>query len=102
MLCRAVTRPLCFQGCPKSIRKRIGATEFGDTFLPTIPVLQWARHAQEDEYQRLRRYGGAHGWKDVRWDGVCGWGHSGSLCPWHRKGGMVENSTIPWRGRREC
>ncbi|XP_052543748.1 alpha-N-acetylgalactosaminide alpha-2,6-sialyltransferase 2-like isoform X1 [Tympanuchus pallidicinctus] len=55
-------------GCPNSIRKRIGATEFGDTFLPTIPVLQWARHAQQDEYQRLRRYRGAHGWKDIRWD----------------------------------
>uniref|UniRef100_G1N3L0 alpha-N-acetylgalactosaminide alpha-2,6-sialyltransferase n=1 Tax=Meleagris gallopavo TaxID=9103 RepID=G1N3L0_MELGA len=55
-------------GCPNSIRKRIGATEFGATFLPTIPVLQWARHVQEDEYQRLHRYGGAHGWKDIRWD----------------------------------
>lgn len=55
-------------GCPSSIRKRIGATEFGATFLPTIPVLQWAQHAREDEYQRLRRYGGAHGWKDISWD----------------------------------
>ncbi|XP_021270689.1 alpha-N-acetylgalactosaminide alpha-2,6-sialyltransferase 2-like [Numida meleagris] len=55
-------------GCPNSIRKKIGATKFGATFLPTIPVLQWARHAREDEYQRLRRYGGAHGWKDVPWD----------------------------------
>uniref|UniRef100_A0A8C2UER4 alpha-N-acetylgalactosaminide alpha-2,6-sialyltransferase n=1 Tax=Coturnix japonica TaxID=93934 RepID=A0A8C2UER4_COTJA len=55
-------------GCPSSIRKRIGATEFGAAFLPTIPVLQWARHAREDEYQRLHRYGGAHGWKDISWD----------------------------------
>ncbi|XP_031454764.1 alpha-N-acetylgalactosaminide alpha-2,6-sialyltransferase 2-like isoform X3 [Phasianus colchicus] len=55
-------------GCPNSIRKKIGATEFGATFLPTIPVLQWARHAQEDEYQRLHQYGGAHGWKDIPWD----------------------------------
>lgn len=73
-----VTHALCFQGCPSSIRKRIGATEFGATFLPTIPVLQWAQHAREDEYQRLRRYGGAHGWKDISWDGACGWGHGGS------------------------
>ncbi|NXJ11479.1 SIA7B sialyltransferase, partial [Odontophorus gujanensis] len=55
-------------GCADSIRKRIGATEFGAIFLPTIPVLQWARHAREDEYQRLCQHGGAHGWKDVRWD----------------------------------
>ncbi|OXB81048.1 UNVERIFIED_CONTAM: hypothetical protein H355_004978 [Colinus virginianus] len=55
-------------GCPSSIRKRIRATGFGAIFLPTIPVLQWARHAREDEYQRLCQYGGAHGWKDVRWD----------------------------------
>ncbi|NXI69691.1 SIA7B sialyltransferase, partial [Anseranas semipalmata] len=54
--------------CPSSIRKRIAATEFGATFLATIPVLQWAQHAREDEYRRLRRYAGAHGWKDISWD----------------------------------
>nr|XP_013807520.1 PREDICTED: alpha-N-acetylgalactosaminide alpha-2,6-sialyltransferase 2-like isoform X3 [Apteryx mantelli mantelli] len=60
--------PLCLQKCPSSIRKKIMATEFKDIFLETIPVLQWAQHAREDEYQRLRRYTGAHGWKEVSWD----------------------------------
>ncbi|XP_040386417.1 alpha-N-acetylgalactosaminide alpha-2,6-sialyltransferase 2-like [Cygnus olor] len=54
--------------CPSSIRKRIAATEFGAAFLATVPVLQWAQHAREEEYRRLRRYAGAHGWKDVSWD----------------------------------
>ncbi|XP_068510905.1 alpha-N-acetylgalactosaminide alpha-2,6-sialyltransferase 2-like [Anas acuta] len=54
--------------CPSSIRKRITGTEFGAAFLATVPVLQWAQHLREDEYRRLRRYGGAHGWKDVSWD----------------------------------
>ncbi|XP_066836492.1 alpha-N-acetylgalactosaminide alpha-2,6-sialyltransferase 2-like isoform X2 [Anser cygnoides] len=54
--------------CPSSIRKRIAATEFGAAFLATVPVLQWAQHAREEEYRRLRRYAGAHGWKNVGWD----------------------------------
>ncbi|XP_013807519.1 alpha-N-acetylgalactosaminide alpha-2,6-sialyltransferase 2-like isoform X1 [Apteryx mantelli] len=58
----------CSSKCPSSIRKKIMATEFKDIFLETIPVLQWAQHAREDEYQRLRRYTGAHGWKEVSWD----------------------------------
>uniref|UniRef100_A0A8B9EHZ6 alpha-N-acetylgalactosaminide alpha-2,6-sialyltransferase n=1 Tax=Anser cygnoides TaxID=8845 RepID=A0A8B9EHZ6_ANSCY len=56
------------QECPSSIRKRIAATEFGAAFLATVPVLQWAQHAREEEYRRLRRYAGAHGWKNVSWD----------------------------------
>ncbi|XP_064378910.1 alpha-N-acetylgalactosaminide alpha-2,6-sialyltransferase 2-like isoform X1 [Dromaius novaehollandiae] len=58
----------CSSKCPSSIRKRVVATEFKDIFLETIPVLQWARHAREEEYQRLRRYSGAHGWKGVSWE----------------------------------
>ncbi|XP_068769889.1 alpha-N-acetylgalactosaminide alpha-2,6-sialyltransferase 2-like isoform X2 [Struthio camelus] len=58
----------CSSKCPSSIRKKIVTTEFKDIFLETIPVLQWAQHAREDEYQRLRRYTGAHGWKEVSWD----------------------------------
>nr|XP_047906308.1 alpha-N-acetylgalactosaminide alpha-2,6-sialyltransferase 2-like [Anser cygnoides] len=58
--------------CPSSIRKRIAATEFGAAFLATVPVLQWAQHAREEEYRRLRRYAGAHGWKNVSWDGGAG------------------------------
>ncbi|XP_062447438.1 alpha-N-acetylgalactosaminide alpha-2,6-sialyltransferase 2-like isoform X2 [Rhea pennata] len=58
----------CSSKCPSSIRKKIVTTEFKDIFLETIPVLQWAQHAREDEYQRLRKYTGAHGWKEVSWD----------------------------------
>ncbi|XP_025072696.1 alpha-N-acetylgalactosaminide alpha-2,6-sialyltransferase 2-like isoform X1 [Alligator sinensis] len=54
-------------GCPSSIRKRIHGTEFSSIFLETIPVLQWSRHAEEAEYQRLQRYHGAFGWQEVSW-----------------------------------
>ncbi|NXA35954.1 SIA7B sialyltransferase, partial [Eudromia elegans] len=61
-------RTYCNSTCPSSIRRRVAATEFRDIFLESIPVLQWAPHAREDEYRRLRRFTGAHGWKDVPWD----------------------------------
>ncbi|XP_053904348.1 alpha-N-acetylgalactosaminide alpha-2,6-sialyltransferase 2-like isoform X1 [Malaclemys terrapin pileata] len=53
--------------CPSGIRKRIASTKFSSVFLEAIPVLQWARHARLAEYQRLRSYGGAHGWQEVGW-----------------------------------
>ncbi|XP_034646239.1 alpha-N-acetylgalactosaminide alpha-2,6-sialyltransferase 2-like isoform X2 [Trachemys scripta elegans] len=53
--------------CPIGIRKRIASTKFSSVFLEAIPVLQWARHARLAEYQRLRSYGGAHGWQEVGW-----------------------------------
>lgn len=40
-------------------------------------MLQWAQHAREEEYRRLRRYAGAHGWKNVGWDGAGGAGGTG-------------------------
>uniref|UniRef100_A0A671RQ57 alpha-N-acetylgalactosaminide alpha-2,6-sialyltransferase n=1 Tax=Sinocyclocheilus anshuiensis TaxID=1608454 RepID=A0A671RQ57_9TELE len=39
-------------------------------FLHNIPVLQWAKHFTPEEYQRLRHYGGAHGWGGVSAEGV--------------------------------
>lgn len=53
--------------CPDSIRKRIAKTELQHFFLPTIPVLQWKKHATQAEYERLRRYRGAQGWMEVDW-----------------------------------
>lgn len=46
-------------------------TNFSETFLHTIPVLQWAKHLTPDEYERLSHYGGAKGWAGVTLDGVC-------------------------------
>ncbi|NXD16673.1 SIA7B sialyltransferase, partial [Nothocercus nigrocapillus] len=63
-------RTYCSSKCPSGIRRKVAATEFRDIFLESIPVLQWAQHAREDEYRRLRRYTGAHGWKEVAWDVV--------------------------------
>ncbi|XP_016101802.1 alpha-N-acetylgalactosaminide alpha-2,6-sialyltransferase 2-like, partial [Sinocyclocheilus grahami] len=51
--------------CPNNIRKRVPQTQFAEMFLHNIPVLQWAKHFTPEEYQRLRHYGGAHGWGGV-------------------------------------
>nr|XP_055032013.1 alpha-N-acetylgalactosaminide alpha-2,6-sialyltransferase 2-like [Misgurnus anguillicaudatus] len=54
--------------CPNNIRKRVPQSNFSETFLQTIPVLQWAKHFTPEEYQRLGRYSGAHGWGGVSVD----------------------------------
>ncbi|KAI5623458.1 alpha-N-acetylgalactosaminide alpha-2,6-sialyltransferase 2, partial [Silurus asotus] len=51
--------------CPTSIRKKVLQSDFGERFLPNIPVLQWAKHFSKPEYKRLSRYYGAHGWGSV-------------------------------------
>ncbi|XP_030064446.1 alpha-N-acetylgalactosaminide alpha-2,6-sialyltransferase 2 isoform X2 [Microcaecilia unicolor] len=53
--------------CPDSIRERIARTELQSSFLSMIPVLQWKKHATQEEYKRLRKYKGAQGWKEVDW-----------------------------------
>lgn len=53
------------QGCPDSIRSRVGKTEFGERFLESIPVLQWAKHVTPEQHRRLSRYPGAHGWGGI-------------------------------------
>uniref|UniRef100_A0A8C8RWY3 alpha-N-acetylgalactosaminide alpha-2,6-sialyltransferase n=1 Tax=Pelusios castaneus TaxID=367368 RepID=A0A8C8RWY3_9SAUR len=60
---------LC-QRCPSSIRRRVASTKFRNTFLESVPVLQWAPHARPEEYQRLQGHGGAYGWQDVAWDSL--------------------------------
>ncbi|XP_066521339.1 alpha-N-acetylgalactosaminide alpha-2,6-sialyltransferase 2 [Hoplias malabaricus] len=51
--------------CPSSIRRKVSRTPFGERFLKNVPVLQWAKHFSKQEYQRLSRYPGAHGWGSV-------------------------------------
>ncbi|XP_030630708.1 alpha-N-acetylgalactosaminide alpha-2,6-sialyltransferase 2 [Chanos chanos] len=51
--------------CPDSIRKKVVHTQFAEKFLGHIPVLQWAKHATPEEYKRLHRYSGAHGWGNL-------------------------------------
>uniref|UniRef100_A0A3Q3WE66 alpha-N-acetylgalactosaminide alpha-2,6-sialyltransferase n=1 Tax=Mola mola TaxID=94237 RepID=A0A3Q3WE66_MOLML len=51
--------------CPDGVRGHVNNTEHGRSFLPGIPVLQWAPHATREQYQRLSRYPGAHGWQGV-------------------------------------
>lgn len=53
------------QTCASGIRSRVNATEFGALYLKDVPVLQWAAHATQENYRRLSRYGGCHGWGDV-------------------------------------
>uniref|UniRef100_A0A3Q4IB56 alpha-N-acetylgalactosaminide alpha-2,6-sialyltransferase n=1 Tax=Neolamprologus brichardi TaxID=32507 RepID=A0A3Q4IB56_NEOBR len=55
-------------GCPDSIRSRVGKTEFGERFLESIPVLQWAKHVTPEQHRRLSRYPGAHGWGGIDYD----------------------------------
>ncbi|KAM9463271.1 alpha-N-acetylgalactosaminide alpha-2,6-sialyltransferase 2-like isoform 1-T3 [Clarias gariepinus] len=54
--------------CPRSIRKNMLETDFADRYLPSVPVLQWAKHFSKVEYERLSRYRGAHGWGSVNID----------------------------------
>uniref|UniRef100_UPI00398F354A alpha-N-acetylgalactosaminide alpha-2,6-sialyltransferase 2 isoform X1 n=2 Tax=Pristiophorus japonicus TaxID=55135 RepID=UPI00398F354A len=55
--------------CPENIRKRIAnISEYDDVFLETIPVLQWNKHATEQEYKRMKRYNGAHGWGVINYE----------------------------------
>lgn len=57
---------ICFlQICPNGIRTQITNTEFSKIFLKSIPVLQWARHATHQQYERLSQYPGTHGWGGV-------------------------------------
>lgn len=56
------------QGCPDSIRSRVGKTEFGERFLESIPVLQWAKHVTPEQHRRLSHYPGAHGWGGIDYD----------------------------------
>lgn len=62
-------RPGCVlcapQLCPDGIRARVKSSEFGKRFLEQIPVVQSLKHAAPEQYQRLRRYPGTHGWGGV-------------------------------------
>ncbi|XP_067101658.1 alpha-N-acetylgalactosaminide alpha-2,6-sialyltransferase 2 isoform X2 [Osmerus mordax] len=51
--------------CADGVRSRVSQTEFGERFLVNIPVLQWAKHATQEEYERLQQYPGTHGWKGL-------------------------------------
>lgn len=57
-----------FQSCPDSVRTRVTNTEFSRGFLRSVPVLQWARHATREQYERLSRYYGSYGWGGVQND----------------------------------
>lgn len=57
-----------FQTCPDSVRTRVADTEFVSTFLKNVPVLQWAHHATREQYERLSRYPGSHGWEGVEYN----------------------------------
>ncbi|XP_040885141.1 alpha-N-acetylgalactosaminide alpha-2,6-sialyltransferase 2 isoform X2 [Toxotes jaculatrix] len=51
--------------CPDGIRSHVANTEFGGRFLKHVPVLQWAKHVNPEQHQRLSKYPGAHGWGGV-------------------------------------
>ncbi|XP_008298796.1 alpha-N-acetylgalactosaminide alpha-2,6-sialyltransferase 1, partial [Stegastes partitus] len=54
-------------GCTDAIRRRVNQTEFGGRFLEHIPILQWAEHVTPEQYQRLSRYPGTHGWAVIEY-----------------------------------
>ncbi|XP_073410805.1 alpha-N-acetylgalactosaminide alpha-2,6-sialyltransferase 2-like isoform X3 [Dendrobates tinctorius] len=54
--------------CPNRIRDKLRSKEFQNMFLEKIPVLQRKKHAQESEYERLKKYSGAQGWMGVTWE----------------------------------
>uniref|UniRef100_A0A667YVK1 alpha-N-acetylgalactosaminide alpha-2,6-sialyltransferase n=1 Tax=Myripristis murdjan TaxID=586833 RepID=A0A667YVK1_9TELE len=51
--------------CPAGVKRKVLSTDFGGRFLKHIPVLQWAKHATTEQYERLSRYPGAHGWGGI-------------------------------------
>ncbi|KAM5134865.1 alpha-N-acetylgalactosaminide alpha-2,6-sialyltransferase 2-like [Mantella aurantiaca] len=54
--------------CPNRTRDNFQNSEnLQKLFLETVPVLQWKKHAQESEYERLRKFSGAQGWMGVTW-----------------------------------
>lgn len=53
------------QKCPNHTRDKFQNSE--KKFLKTVPVLQWKKHAEESEYERLRKFSGAQGWMGVTW-----------------------------------
>ncbi|XP_054898641.1 alpha-N-acetylgalactosaminide alpha-2,6-sialyltransferase 2 [Poeciliopsis prolifica] len=54
--------------CPDGIRSRIKESELRQRFLEHIPVLQWAQHVTQEQYQRLKQYPGTHGWGGIDYD----------------------------------
>ncbi|XP_066560489.1 alpha-N-acetylgalactosaminide alpha-2,6-sialyltransferase 2 [Amia ocellicauda] len=54
--------------CADSIRSRFLKSGFKEKFLVSVPVLQWKKHATNQEYQRLRHYYGAFGWGALSFD----------------------------------
>ncbi|XP_049320271.1 alpha-N-acetylgalactosaminide alpha-2,6-sialyltransferase 2 [Astyanax mexicanus] len=63
---RYASDPVLIQtSCAESIRARVSGTNFSARFLGDVPVLQWADHFSPEEYRRLSRYPGAHGWGSV-------------------------------------
>lgn len=54
--------------CPNRTREKFqNAENLKDKFVETVPVLQWKKHAQESEYERLQKFSGAQGWMGVTW-----------------------------------
>ncbi|XP_077109470.1 alpha-N-acetylgalactosaminide alpha-2,6-sialyltransferase 2-like isoform X2 [Ranitomeya variabilis] len=54
--------------CPNRIRDKLQSKEFQNMFLEKIPVLLWKKHAQESEYERLKKYKGCTGWMGATWE----------------------------------
>ncbi|XP_067914519.1 alpha-N-acetylgalactosaminide alpha-2,6-sialyltransferase 2 isoform X2 [Heterodontus francisci] len=55
--------------CPENLRARMSKiSEYEGVFLGTVPLLQWSKHATEQEYKRLKRYNGAHGWGVINYE----------------------------------
>ncbi|XP_026207440.1 alpha-N-acetylgalactosaminide alpha-2,6-sialyltransferase 2 [Anabas testudineus] len=51
--------------CSEGVKSQVEKTEFGGQFLKDVPVLQWAKHVTPEQYERLSKYPGAHGWGGI-------------------------------------
>ena len=56
------------QTCPDTLTRKWSSTGFNGSFLATIPVLQWAKDVNLQQYQRLKQYGGTYGWASMDYE----------------------------------
>ncbi|CAL8263366.1 unnamed protein product [Arctogadus glacialis] len=54
--------------CPDTLTRKWSSTGFNGSFLATIPVLQWAKDVNLQQYQRLKQYGGTYGWASMDYE----------------------------------
>ncbi|XP_071794492.1 alpha-N-acetylgalactosaminide alpha-2,6-sialyltransferase 2-like [Asterias amurensis] len=52
--------------CPTSVRMKMMSDQPARHFAAETPILAWNKHYSKAEYQRLSKFGGNFGWKDMK------------------------------------